>query len=160
MEKEIKDLLENEVLGEDVKQALQEAFDNKVKVMERKLQEDYAARYNNDKTTLVEAMNTMLEDTIRSELSEFAEDRAAMIRQRAKMSQATLEAKKQYAVKMTEHAKLLNSFIGKQLKQEIAEFVEDRKTLEAQRREMAKELQTVKEGSKRELAARDRKAHV
>jgi len=154
MEKEIKDLLENEVLGEDVRTALQEAFDNKVKAAERKLQEDYAARYNNDKATLVEAMDTMLGDAIRAELSEFAEDRAAMIRQRAKMSQATMEAKKLYKAKMMEHAKMLNSFVAKQLKAEIAEFVEDRKTLEAQRREMAKELQTVKESSKRELAAR------
>ena len=31
MEKEIKDLLENEVLGQEVRQALQEAFDNKIK---------------------------------------------------------------------------------------------------------------------------------
>jgi hypothetical protein len=154
MEKEIKDLLENEVLGEDVKTALQEAFDNKVKAAEQKLQEDYAVRYSNDKAQLVEAMDKMLGDAIRSELSEFAEDRSAMIRQRAKLSKATLEAKKLYSTKMVEHAKMLNSFVAKQLKQEIAEFVEDRKTLEAQRREMAKELQTVKESSKRELVAR------
>ena len=35
MEKEIKDLLENEVLGEDVKTALQEALNNKVKAAEQ-----------------------------------------------------------------------------------------------------------------------------
>ena len=49
MDKEIKDLLENDVLGEEAKTALQEAFDNKVKAAvaaaEQKLQEDYAARY-------------------------------------------------------------------------------------------------------------------
>lgn len=154
MEKEIKDLLENEVLGEDVKTALQEAFNNKVKAAEQKLQEDYAVRYSNDKAKLVEAIDKMLDDTIRSELNEFAEDRAATIRQRAKLSQATLEAKNMYKSKMIEHAKMLNSFVAKQLKEEIAEFVEDRKTLTAQRREMAKELQTVKESSKRELVTR------
>lgn len=154
MDKEIKDLLENEVLGEDVKTALQEAFDNKVKAMEQKLQEDYAARYSNDKAVLVEAMDKMLGDAIRSELTEFAEDRSAMIKQRAKLSKATMEAKKLYATMMVEHAKKLNSFIAGQLKTEIAEFVEDRKTLEAQRREMAKELRSVKESSARELAAR------
>jgi hypothetical protein len=154
MEKEIKDLLENEVLGEDVKTALQEAFNNKVKAAEQKLQEDYAVRYTNDKAKLVEAIDKMLDDTIRSELNEFAEDRAATIRQRAKLSQATLEAKNMYKSKMVEHAKMLNSFVAKQLKEEIAEFVEDRKTLTAQRREMAKELQTVKESSKRELVTR------
>lgn len=154
MDKEIKDLLENEVLGEDVKTALQEAFDNKVKAMEQQLQEDYSARYSNDKAVLVEAMDKMLGDAIRTELTEFAEDRSAMIKQRAKLSKTTMESKKQYVSKMVEHAKMLNTFIAKQLKEEIAEFVEDRKTLETQRREMAKELQSVKESSKRELAAR------
>ena len=154
MEKEIKDLLENEVLGEDVKTALQEAFNNKVKATEQKLQEDYAIRYSNDKAQLVEAMDTMLNDAIRAELGEFAEDRAAMLRQRAKMSQATLEAKNLYKSKMVEHAKMINSFVAKQLRGEIAEFVEDRKTLIAQRRELATELQTIKESSKRELASR------
>lgn len=154
MDKEIKDLLENEVLGEEVKTALQEAFDNKVKVMEQKLQEDYAARYASDKATLVEAMDKMLGDAIRAELTEFAEDRSAMIKQRAKLSKATMEARQHYAKMMVEHAKKLNSFVAEQLKAEIAEFVEDRKTLEAQRREMAKELQTVRESSARELAAR------
>jgi hypothetical protein len=154
MEKEIKDLLENEVLGEDVKTALQEAFNNKIKAAEQKLQEDYALRYSNDKAKLVEAMDAMLSDTIRAELSEFAEDRSAMIRQRAKMSKAVNEAKTMYKAKMMEHAKMLNSFVAKQLKGEIAEFVEDRKTLESQRRELARELQTVKESSKRELANR------
>lgn len=154
MEKEIKELLENEVLGEDVRTALQEAFDNKVKAMEQKLQEDYSARYTNDKAVLVEAMGKMLGDAIRAELTEFAEDRSALIKQRAKLSQETTEAKKLYVAKMMEHAKMLNSFVAKQLKDELVEFVEDRKTLDAQRREMAKELQTVRESSSRELKTR------
>ena len=154
MEKEIKELLENEVLGEDVRTALREAFDNKIKAMEQKLQEDYSARYTNDKAVLVEAMDKMLGDAIRAELTEFAEDRSALITQRAKLSQETTGAKKLYAKKMVEHAKMLNSFIAKQLKDEIVEFVEDRKSLDAQRREMAKELQTVRESSERELKAR------
>ena len=142
------------MLGEDVRTALQEAFDNKVKAMEQKLQEDYSARYTNDKAVLVEAMDKMLGDSIRAELTEFAEDRSALIKQRAKLSQETTEAKKLYAKKMMEHAKMLNSFVAKQLKDELVEFVEDRKTLDAQRREMAKELQTVRESSARELKTR------
>jgi len=122
--------------------------------VEQKLQEDYAVRYSNDKARLVEAMDAMLSDTIRSELNEFAEDRAAMIRQRAKLSKATFEAKNMYKSKMIEHAKLLNTFMAKQLKQEIVEFVEDRKSLDEQRRTMAKELQSIRESSARELKFR------
>ena len=154
MDKEIKDLLENEVLGDEAKSALQEAFDNKVKAVEQKLHEDYAARYSHDKAVLVEAMDKMLTDAIRSELTEFAEDRSAMIQQRAKLSKSTLEAKKEYATKMVEHAKMLNRFVADQLKAELLEFKEDRKNLLAQRRKMANELQTIRESSERDFKNR------
>jgi len=154
MEKELKDLLENEVLGEDVKTALQEAFDSKIKVMEQKLHEDYAARYANDKATLVEAMDNMLTDAIKAELNEFSDDRKALISQKAKLSKATLEARKVYGAKLAEHTKLLNAFMAQQLKEEIAEFVSDRKQLEAQRKQMAMEVRNIKESSKKQLADR------
>ena len=154
MEKELKDLLENEVLGEEVKTALQEAFDSKIKVMEQKLHEDYAARYANDKATLVEAMDNMLTDAIKAELNEFSEDRKALISQKAKLSKVTLEAKSVYKKKLAEHTKILNAFLVKQIKEEIAEFVSDRKLLETQRKQMAMEVKTIKESSKKQLAER------
>lgn len=153
MEKDFKELLENEVLGDEVKAALQEAFDNKIKAAEQKLQEDYSALYSKDKAVLVEAMDKMLTDAIRAELTEFAEDRSAMIKQRAKMSKATMEARKTYAKMMLEHAKKLDAVIAEQLKSEIAEFVEDRKKLEAQRQEMAKELEEIRESNKKQLVS-------
>ena len=158
MDKEIKDLLENEVLGDEAKIALQEAFDNKVtaavQAAEQQLQEDYAARYSNDKAVLVEAMDKMLGDAIRAELTEFAEDRAALIKQRAKLSKQTMEAKGWYAKKLAEHTKLLNTYVDRQLKGEISEFVDDRKSLSEQRREMAKEIQAVRESSKKAFSNR------
>ena len=154
MDKEIKDLLENEVLGDDVKTALQEAFDNKVKVVEQKLQEDYATRYNNDKEALVEAMDKLLGDTIRTELTEFAEDRSALVKQRAKLSQETINVKKKYFAKLAEHTKLLNAYVDKHIRAEIAEFVDDRKNLNVQRQEMAKELQSIRESSAHEFKNR------
>ena len=154
MEKDIKDLLENEVLGDDVKTALQEAFNNKIKIMEQKLQEDYAARYSNDKAALVEAMDKMLGDAIRAELNEFAEDRSALIKQRAQLSKKTMESQKLYATKMVEHVKKLNQFVMKQLKAELVEFRDDKKTLDTQRLEMAKQLETIKESSARALKDR------
>lgn len=154
MEKELKDLLENEVLGEEVKTALQEAFESRVKAAEQKLNEDYAARYAKDKSTLVEAMDNMLTDAIKAELNEFSEDRKAVIAQKAKLSKATLEARKVYGKKLAEHTKLLNAFMAKHIKEEIAEFHTDRKQLEAQRKQMAKEVKTIKESSRKALATR------
>lgn len=154
MEKELKDLLENEVLGEEVKTALQEAFESRVKAAEQKLNEDYAARYAKDKSTLVEAMDNMITDAIKAELNEFSEDRKAVIAQKAKLSKATLESRKVYGKKLAEHTKLLNAFMAKHIREEIAEFHTDRKQLEAQRKQMAKEVKTIKESSKKALATR------
>lgn len=154
MDKEIKDLLENEVLGSDVKEALQEAFNNKIKEVEQKLHEDYAARYTNDKAALVTAMDKMLSESIRNELTEFAEDRTALIKQRAKLSQKTMECKKLYAKKLFEHTKKLNEFVAKQLKTELVEFVDDRRSLDTQRKEMAEQLAEMKKASKNALKER------
>ena len=150
MEKTLKDLLENDVLGEELKTSLQEAFDNKIKSMESRLHEDYAARYANDKAVLVEAMDTMLNDTIRSELSEFAEDRTNLRR-------ATQTAAKRYNAKLREHIKAINSFVAKQLNEEIAEFVNDRKQLKVQRKQMAQELVSIRENTSLEYTQRVRK---
>lgn len=157
MENELKELLENEVLGPEVKTALQEAFDKKVKDTEAKLQETYAARYEHDKSVLVEAMDNMLTDTIKSELMEFAEDRTALIAQKAKLTKATLSAKQVYNAKLAEHVKLLNAFLGKQLKKELTEFIGDRKRLVIQRKQMAKELESIKETNKKQYADRIKK---
>ena len=149
MTTKLEELLENDVLGPEVKTALQEAFDAKIKQSEAKLQEDYAARYANDKHQLVEAMDNMLNDTIRSELEEFAEDRAALIAQKTKLSKETLAAKRIAEAKVAKHTKLLNAFISKQLKEEVSEFVSDRKTLESQRRKMAREVEAIRESAKK-----------
>ena len=149
MTTKLEELLENEVLGPEVKSALQEAFQAKIKQAEAQLQEDYAARYANDKQQLVEAMDNMMSDTIRSELEEFAEDRAALIAQKAKLSRETLAAKRIAEAKVAQHTKLLNAFIAKQLKEEVAEFVSDRKTLESQRKKMAAEVEAIRESAKK-----------
>ena len=149
MTTKLEELLENEVLGPEVKSALQEAFQAKIKQAEAQLQEDYAARYANDKQQLVEAMDNMMSDTIRSELEEFAEDRAALIAQKAKLSRETLAAKRIAEAKVAQHTKLLNAFIAKQLKQEVSEFVSDRKTLESQRKQMAKQVEAIRESAKK-----------
>ena len=149
MTTKIEELLENEVLGPEVKSALQEAFQAKIKQTEAQLQEDYAARYANDKQQLVEAMDNMLNDTIRSELEEFAEDRAALIAQKAKLSKETLAAKRIAEASIAKHTKLLNAFVAKQLKEEISEFVSDRKTLESQRKKMAAEVEAIRESAKK-----------
>lgn len=150
METTLKDLLENAALGDELKATLQEAFENKIRSMETRLHEDYAARYQNDKAVLVEAMDKMLNDTIRSELSEFAEDRA-------KFKTATKTANQRYRARLREHMKSINGFIARQLNEELTEFVKDRRQLKVQRQQMAKELESIRENTSLEYSQRVRK---
>lgn len=150
METTLKDLLENTALGDELKATLQEAFENKIRSMETRLHEDYAARYQNDKAVLVEAMDRMLNDTIRSELSEFAEDRA-------KFRSATKTASQRYNARLREHMKAMNAFVARQLNEELTEFVKDRRQLKVQRRQMATELESIRENTSLEYSQRVRK---
>jgi len=154
MTTKLEELLENEVLGPEVKTALQEAFEAKIKHAEVQLQEDYAARYANDKQQLVEAMDHMLNDAIRAELEEFAEDRAALIAQKAKLSKQTLAAERMAESAVAKQTKLLNDFVSKQLREEIAEFVSERKTLQGERHKMAKQVAAIRESAKKSTQAR------
>jgi hypothetical protein len=137
-------------LGDELKATLQEAFENKIRSMETRLHEDYAARYQNDKAVLVEAMDRMLNDTIRSELGEFAEDRA-------KLRTATKTSSQRYNARLREHMKAINAFVARQLNEELTEFVKDRRQLKVQRHQMAKELENIRENTSLEYSQRVRK---
>jgi|TARA_Y100000034_G_scaffold53068_1_gene65156 hypothetical protein len=115
------ELLGGDVLSEDVKTSLTEAWE--VKMTEARgqitneIREEFAERYNNDKTQIVEAMDNMLTDAIKQEVEEFAHDKGALV-----------EARVQYKQKMQEHAQVLDQFLMNALKKEITELREDRNT--------------------------------
>jgi len=117
------ELLGSDVLSEDVKATLSDAWNGKLaeakETMSAELREEFATRYENDKSQIVEAMDNMISTVIRKELSEFAEDKQGLI-----------EAKVTYKKNVREHAVMLNKFVLESLKKEITELREDRKTQE------------------------------
>ena len=62
----LKTLFENDVVSEEVRQQIEEAWEAKVR--ENKMQataelrEEFAKKYEHDKSTMVEAIDTMLND--------------------------------------------------------------------------------------------------
>ena len=140
MEKDLQALLENEVLGPEAKQALQEAFAEKLKNAETKLQESYAQRFEHERAVLVEAMDNMLNDVVRKELEEFAQDKTAVATKKVQLAQAVREAKNTYQKKLASHVKIMEQFMAREINKEITEFQSDRKQLAVQRKTMAKEL--------------------
>ncbi len=140
MEKQLQELLENAVLGEDTRTALQEAFAAKLKEAEHKLEESYARRFEHERAVLVETMDTMLNSVIRKELEEFSQDKRSVAAQKVKLAEANRRAEANYQAKLAKNVKMLESFMLKQITSELAEFREDRKSLAEQRDHMAQEL--------------------
>ena len=140
MEKNLQDLLENEVLGPEARTALQEAFAQKLQESEAKLQESYAQRFEHERATLVEAIDTMLNDVIAKELKESASERAGVARQKVKLAEANALTAAKYKNKLTSHVKMMEQFMSKQIQKEVGEFRKDRQQLAEQRKSMAKEL--------------------
>jgi len=118
----VKQLFENNVISEETKSEIESAWETAVQENRDKistgLREEYATKYEHDKTAMVEAVEKMLSDRITSELSEFAEDRQGLIEARAK-----------YAKKMKSDTKAMESFVLNNLKKELGELREDRKNV-------------------------------
>lgn len=140
MEKNLQELLENAVLGEETRQALQEAFSLKLKETEAKLQESYAARYEHEKHILVETMDMMLTDVIKKELMEFQADKRSVAAQKVKLAKALAEARKQSASETANKLKVMEKFMMKQIATELTEFRSDRRSLQEQKHILAQQL--------------------
>lgn len=114
------ELLGSEVISEDVKVKLQEAWDTKLNEARAEitatLREEFAQRYEHDKGLIVESMDQMIGEAITAELTELREDRAALS-----------AAKVAYAKKIREHNELLNKFVMEALAKEIGELRHERK---------------------------------
>ena len=119
----IEQLLSSEVLSEEVRSTLTEAWETKLtearEELTNELREEFATRYETDKQQMVEALDAMMSDTITTELREFAADKKAAV-----------EAKVAYASQVAEHAKMLDTFVMETLKKEITELRDDRKLQE------------------------------
>ena len=119
MAEALKELLESDLLDDNTKASIQEAWDNNIaeakEAIASELREEFANRYDSDKAQLVEAMDNMLNDTIKAEIEEFNEERKGL-----------LQARVDYKTAIKSHTEALNQFVMDSLKGEINELREDR----------------------------------
>lgn len=117
-----KQLVESGVMSEDVRSAVQEAFDRKIQEnrdqVTAELREEFAQKYAHDKQHIIETVESMLSDRLAVEMAELAEDTRTLAETRAR-----------YVQKMTGDAKIMESFVTKQLALELVEFQNDRKNV-------------------------------
>ena len=115
----LKTLFENDVVSNEVRAQIEEAWEAKVRenriAATAELREEFAQKYEHDKQTMVEAIDTLLAERLAEEIAEFNEDRKELA-----------EAKANYVIAMRENADLLKGFVVSQLTQEIKELRADK----------------------------------
>jgi hypothetical protein len=118
----LKTLFENDVVSEEVRADIEEAWNVKVKENRleatAELREEFAKKYEHDKTTMVEAIDVLVSEKLAEEIAEFADDRKQLAEARAK-----------YAVKMRENADLMKNFVVESLAKEVTELHSDQKQM-------------------------------
>ena len=118
----LKTLFENDVVSDEVRTQIEEAWESKIKenrlAVTAELREEFAQKYEHDKSTMVEAIDSLVTERLNAEVAEFTEDRKQLS-----------EAKAKYAVAMRENAGLLKGFVMEALKKEVSELHEEQKAM-------------------------------
>ena len=118
----LKSLFESSALSEEVQAEIQEAWDAKItenrQLATAELREEFAKKYEHDKSTMVEAIDSMLSEKLAEEIAEFSDDRKQLA-----------EAKAKYAIAMRENADLMQKFVMETLGKEVGELHEDKKAM-------------------------------
>mgnify|MGYP007089909452 CR=1 FL=1 len=118
----LKSLFENTAISEEVRTELEEAWNAKVKEnrlsVTAELREEFAGKYEHDKQTMVEAIDSLVSEKLAEEIAEFQDDRKQLA-----------EAKAKFAVAQRENANLLKDFVLESLKKEVTELHSDQKAM-------------------------------
>ena len=116
----IKPLLDSGLINEDVSRELNEAWDQKLNEAREsvrvELREEFAQRYEHDKSVMVEALDKMVTDGLATEIQAVAAEKRALAEDRVK-----------FQGKMKESAQKFNGFLVTKLAEEIGELRRDRK---------------------------------
>jgi hypothetical protein len=115
-------LFENNVVSEEIRKEIEEAWLSKVNENRQEitiqLREEFAQKYEYDKSVMVEAVDKMVNDRLTVEMAELAEDRQQLV-----------NAKTKYTVAMRENSNLLKHFVFDNLSNEVSELHEDQKSI-------------------------------
>ena len=111
-------LFENNVISGEIKESIEQAWERKIlenrAQVSQQLREEFAQKYEHDKSTMIEAVDRMVSDQLQAEINEFADDRKQLA-----------EMKVKYATKISESAQVMKTFVTRQLASEVRELHED-----------------------------------
>jgi hypothetical protein len=116
----IKPLLDSGLINEDIGQELNEAWESKLtearEQVRAELREEFAQRYEHDKTTMVEALDRMVTEGLTAEIQAVTAEKQSLAEDRVKFQR-----------KMKESSTKFNDFMVTKLAEEIGELRKDRK---------------------------------
>ena len=116
----IKPLLDSDLINEDAKQEISEAWESKLnearEQVRAELREEFAQRYEHDKQVMVEALDRMVSEGLNAEIESIKAEKAQLAEDRVKFQK-----------KMQESATKFNGFLVTKLAEEIGELRKDRK---------------------------------
>ena len=167
------EIFENADLTEEVRSALQEAWEGKIsearEELTAELREEFAQRYDHDKSQIVEAVDKFISEKVEAEISQIAEEKQALANDRVKYTKAIGEHAKvldKFVTEMvakevkelradrsrvSEHVAKLDDFVTEQLAGELSEFHEDKKGLVEQKVKMVREGKKQLAGAKKDF---------
>lgn len=144
----INSLLENGIINEDTRAAINEAWESQLaearEQVRSELREEFARRYEHDKSTMVVALDKMVTESLQQEIAEFKEEKQALAEDRVKFKTFVRESGSKFSnfmvEKLAEEIKELRSdrkvanesirklekFVMNQLASEIKEFAKDK----------------------------------
>ena len=116
----IKPLIDSGLINEDVAGELESTWNTKLNEakdqVRGELRNEFAQRYEHDRSVMVEALDKMITDSLSEEIKEFHEEKTAINEDRVKAK-----------MKLKESAKKFNNFMVTKLAEEIKELRADRK---------------------------------
>ena len=116
----IKPLLDSNLITEETRQEINEAWEAKLSEAREQaraeLREEFAQRYEHDKSVMVEALDKMVTEGLAVEIAQVAAEKQSLAEDRVR-----------FQAKMAESAQKFNGFLVTKLAEEIGELRRDRK---------------------------------
>ena len=116
----IKPLLDSDLITEETRQEINEAWETKLSEAREQaraeLREEFAQRYEHDKTVMVEALDKMVTEGLAAEIAQVKAEKQSLSEDRVKFQH-----------KIKESAQKFNGFLVTKLAEEIGELRKDRK---------------------------------
>lgn len=139
MSKELKAILESELLTDDVKASLKEAVEGlKISIEENvrnDLEVEYAKKFVDQKSEIVESLTTLVKETVEADITELKEDITKYKDLDVQYAQKLEQFKEDYKEQLDE---AFNGFVAETVSDEISELRDD--LMEAKKLQFGKDI--------------------